>query len=40
MKRLILILAAGVFVFAGNSFAQLKIGFIDSNTIMASWLPA
>ena len=34
MKRLILILAAGVFVFAGNSFAQLKIGFIDSNTIM------
>jgi outer membrane protein len=34
MKSLILILVIGLFVFAGNSLAQLKIGFIDSNTIM------
>ena len=34
MKKLILLLLGGLFFLAGNSFAQLKIGYVDSNTIM------
>ena len=34
MKKLILLLLGGLFILGGNSFAQLKIGYVDSNTIM------
>ena len=34
MKQLVFLLLGGLFIFTSNSFAQLKIGFIDSNTIM------
>jgi outer membrane protein len=34
MKKFILFIFGGIFIFAGNSFAQLKIGYVDSNTIM------
>ncbi len=34
MKKFIIILFAGLFIFAADSFAQLKVGYVDSNTIM------
>ena len=34
MKKLILLILGGLFILTGNSFAQLKIGYVDSNTIM------
>ncbi len=35
MKKFILSLAAFIFLFSGLSFCQLKIGFVDSKTIMS-----
>lgn len=35
MKKFILSLAAFIFLFGGLSFCQLKIGFVDSKTIMS-----
>lgn len=35
MKRIILSLATFIFVFTGISYSQLKIGFVDSKTIMS-----
>ncbi len=34
MKKIIIILFAGFFIFTADSFAQLKVGYVDSNTIM------
>ncbi len=34
MKKFIIILFAGLFIFAADSLAQLKVGYVDSNTIM------
>ena len=34
MKKFILFLLGGLFILAGNSLAQLKIGYVDSKTIM------
>ncbi len=34
MKNFIILLLGGLFILTGNSLAQLKIGYVDSNTIM------
>ncbi len=34
MKKFIFLFLGGLFIFAGNSPAQLKIGYVDSNSIM------
>jgi len=34
MKKIIIVFLSGLFIFTLKSFAQLKIGYIDSNTIM------